>query len=296
VIYLIDASVYVFRAYHSMLPDMTDRDGNASHAVFGFAKFLSDLVEYQRPEYIAVAFDQSLTSCFRSKIYPAYKKNREPPPVDLALQFERCVEFCKHLGVPSFGSHDYEADDVIGSLVHRARRVGLKATVVSRDKDLAQLIREGDIYWDYTSRERFGYLDIEKRFGVAPERFADYLALMGDAVDNIPGVPGIGAKTAAVLMREFASLDELYEGLSRVALLKCRGASSLAAKLIAHREAAYLARQLTVIACDVPLEIESEHLRRRLPDVPALTAFYDHHRFGPMLRNQTARITQLPLD
>jgi len=296
VIYLIDASVYVFRAYHSMLPDMTDRDGNASHAVFGFAKFLSDLVEYQRPEYIAVAFDQSLTSCFRSKIYPAYKKNREPPPVDLALQFERCVEFCKHLGVPSFGSHDYEADDIIGSLVHRARRVGLKATVVSRDKDLAQLIREGDIYWDYTSRERFGYLDIEKRFGVAPERFADYLALMGDAVDNIPGVPGIGAKTAAVLMREFASLDELYEGLSRVALLKCRGASSLAAKLIAHREAAYLARQLTVIACDVPLEIESEHLRRRLPDVHALTAFYDHHRFGPMLRNQTARITQLPLD
>jgi DNA polymerase-1 len=296
VIYLIDASVYVFRAYHSMLPDMTDRDGNASHAVFGFAKFLSDLVEYQRPEYIAVAFDQSLTSCFRSKIYPAYKKNREPPPVDLALQFERCVEFCKHLGVPSFGSHDYEADDIIGSLVHRARRVGLKATVVSRDKDLAQLIGEGDIYWDYTSRERFGYLDIEKRFGVAPERFADYLALMGDAVDNIPGVPGIGAKTAAVLMREFASLDELYEGLSRVALLKCRGASSLAAKLIAHREAAYLARQLTVIACDVPLQIESEHLRRRLPDVHALTAFYDHHRFGPMLRNQTARITQLPLD
>jgi 5'-3' exonuclease len=296
VIYLIDASVYVFRAYHSMLPDMTDRDGNASHAVFGFAKFLSDLVERVRPEYIAVAFDKSLVSCFRSRIYPAYKKNREPPPVDLALQFERCFEFCKHLGVAAFGSHDYEADDIIGSLVHRARRVGLKATVVSRDKDLAQLIREGDIYWDYTSRERFGYPDIEKRFGVAPERFADYLALMGDAVDNIPGVPGIGAKTAAVLMREFASLDELYEGLSRVALLKCRGASSLAAKLLEHREAAYLARQLTVIACDVPMEIESEHLRRRLPDVHALTAFYDHHRFGPMLRNQTARITQLPLD
>lgn len=295
-IYLIDASVYVFRAYHSMLPDMADRDGNPSHAVFGFAKFLSDLVERVRPEYIAVAFDKSLTSCFRSRIYPAYKKNREPAPVELAQQFERCFEFCQHLGVTALGSHDYEADDIIGSLVHRARRVGLRATVVSRDKDLAQLIREGDIYWDYTSRERFGYPDIAKRFGVAPERFADYLALMGDAVDNIPGVPGIGQKTAAALMHEFASLDELYEGLSRIALLKLRGAATLAAKLVEHREAAYLARQLTVIACDAPLEVDSTGLRRRLPDVNALTAFYDHHRFGPLLRNQSARIAQLPLD
>jgi 5'-3' exonuclease len=198
--------------------------------------------------------------------------------------------------VTALGSHDYEADDIIGSLCQIARRVGLRATVVSRDKDLAQLIREGDIYWDYASRERFGYPDIEKRFGVAPERFADYLALMGDAVDNIPGVPGIGAKTAAVLMREFASLDELYAGLERVALLKCRGAAGLAAKLETHREAAYLARQLTVIACDAPLEVESRHLRRRLPDIGALTSFFDHHRFGPLLRNQSARIAQLPLD
>jgi 5'-3' exonuclease len=295
VIYLIDASVYVFRAYYSMLPDMTDREGNPSHAVFGFAKFLSDLVEQVRPEYIAVAFDHSLSSCFRSRIYPAYKKNRESAPADLALQFERCLEYCRHLGVAAFGQHDYEADDIIGSLVFRARKAGLRSTVVSRDKDLAQLIREGDVYWDYTSRERFAYADIEKRFGVAPERFADYLALMGDAVDNIPGVPGVGAKTAAVLMREFASLDELYDGLGRVASLKCRGAAKLAAKLLEHRAAAYLARQLTVIACDAPLEVESEALRRRMPDLSAMSGFFDHHRFGPLLRRQSERIAQLPL-
>lgn len=295
-IYLIDASVYVFRAYYSMLPDMTDRDGNPAHAVFGFAKFLGDLVEQARPEYIAVAFDQSLTSCFRSRIYPAYKKNREPAPADLVLQFERCYEYCRHLGIAAVGSHDYEADDIIGSLCSRMRKVGLRTTVVSRDKDLAQLIRAGDVYWDYTSRERFGYADIERRFGVAPERMADYLALMGDAVDNIPGVPGIGAKTAAVLMREFASLDELYEGLSRVGLLKLRGAATLAARLLEHRSAAYLARQLTVIACDAPLQVESESLRRRMPDIGAVMSFYDHHRFGPLLRRQSERIAQLPLD
>jgi len=296
VIYLVDASVYVFRAYYSMLPDMVDRDGNPAHAVYGFARFLSDLIEQVRPEYIAVAFDQSLTSCFRTRIYPAYKKNREPPPADLALQFERCLEYCRHLGIAALGSHDYEADDIIGSLALRMRKVGLRTTVVSRDKDLAQLIREGDIYWDYASRERFAYPDIEKRFGVAPERIADYLALMGDAVDNIPGVPGVGSKTAAALMREFASLDELYGGLSRIALLKLRGAATLAAKLLEHREAAYLARQLTVIACDAPLEIDSVALRRRPPDLHRITSFYDHHKFGPLLRKQSDRIAQLPLD
>jgi DNA polymerase I len=296
VIYLIDASVYVFRAYYSMLPGMMDRDGNPSHAVFGFAKFLSDLVERVRPEYIAVAFDQSLTSSFRSRIYPAYKKNRESPPADLALQFERCFEYCEYLGIPAFGNPEYEPDDIIGSVAFRMRKVGLRSTVISRDKDLAQLIREGDIYWDYASRERFGYSDIAKRFGVPPERIADYLALMGDAVDNIPGVPGIGPKTAAILMSEFASLDELYEGLSRVGLLKLRGAASLASKLLEHRAAAYLARQLTVIACDAPLRVESEALRRRLPDMREIMNFYDHHRFGPLLRRQSERIAQLPLD
>jgi 5'-3' exonuclease len=295
VIYLIDASVYVFRAYHSMLPDMADRDGNPAHAVFGFARFLSDLIERVRPELIAVAFDRSLTSCFRSKIYPAYKANREPAPADLSLQFERCFEFCQHIGVAALGSEAYEADDIIGSLAWRMRRAGRCCTVVTRDKDMAQLIREGDIYWDYSSRERFAYGDIERRFGVAPERFADYLALTGDAVDNIPGVPGVGPKTAAVLMREFASIDELYEGLHRVALLKLRGAATLGARLLEHREAAYLARKLTAIACDAPIAVEEAFLRRRLPDIEALTSFYDHHRFGPLLRKQTERIAQLPL-
>jgi 5'-3' exonuclease len=295
VIYLIDASVYVFRAYYSMPPDMIDRDGNPAHATFGFARFLGDLIERARPHYMAVAFDESLTTSFRNQIYPAYKANRDPPPADLKLQFASCREFCRHAGIPEFGHVLYEADDIVGSLMARCRRDGLPATLVTRDKDFAQLIRLGDVYWDYTDNAHYRYHEIEARFGVAPERFADFLALMGDSVDNIKGVPGVGPKTAAALMKEFVSLEELYDNLDRVAQIPVRGASKLGARLAEHREAAFLARRLTEIACDMPLEVERANLARRAPDVAALTDFFDRHNFGPMLRRQAERLAMLPL-
>src|SRR5262249_16487053 len=131
-------------------------------------------------------------------------------------------------------------------------------------------------------------------FGVQPERFADYLALTGDEVDNIPGVPGIGHHTAAALMKAFSSLDELYGDLARVARLKLRGAASLAARLVAHRESVYLARRLTRIACDLRLGVAAEALQRRAPDLPALARLYDELGFGPFLRRQGERLAQLP--
>ena len=294
-IYLIDASVYIFRAYYSMPPDMVDRDGNPVNALFGFARVLGDLIERTRPRYIAVAFDQSLTKCFRNTIYPAYKANRDPAPADLQLQMERCMELCTFLGVSAFASPEYEADDIIGTLLHSMRRKGVRSTVITRDKDMAQLIGDGDVYWDFGGREPFGYHDIEGRFGVVPERFADYLALMGDAVDNIKGVPGIGPKTAAALMKQFASLDELYSDLEQVGKMKMRGAAAVGARLREHREAAYLARRLTEIACNMPLEVTAEALQRRLPDLTGLNTFYDAQGFGPMLRRQCERLAQLPI-
>lgn len=292
-IYLVDASVYVFRAYYSMPPDMLDRDGNAAHATFGFARFICDLLERAKPKHIAVAFDESLETSFRNRIYPAYKANREPAPIDLKRQFAGCQQFCEHIGVTPLSSGEYEADDIIGTLATRARRAGVRATIVTRDKDMAQLVREGDVYWNFADNEQYRYNDIEGRFGVLPERFADYLALTGDAVDNIKGVPGVGPKTAAALMKEFASLEEIYDNLSAVASLPVRGASKLAGKLVAHREAAYLARQLTEIACDMPLPHEHGALVRRSPDLPALTEFFDRHNFGPMLRRQAERLAAM---
>ena len=294
-IYLIDASVYVFRAYYSMPPDMTDREGHPAHATFGFARFLGDLIERTKPRYIAVAFDESLTTSFRNQIYPAYKANREPPPADLKLQFASCREFCRHAGIPAFSHAQYEADDIVGTLMARCRREGIPATLVTRDKDFAQLIRAGDVYWDYSDNAHYRYHEIENRFGVAPERFADFLALMGDSVDNIKGVPGVGPKTAAALMREFVSLEELYDNLDRVAEIPVRGAGKLAAKLAEHREAAFLARRLTEIACDMPLDCAHSELARRAPDVAALRDFFDRHNFGPLLRRQAERLASLPL-
>jgi DNA polymerase-1 len=289
-VYLIDASVYVFRAYYSMPPDMRDTDGNPVHALYGFARFLADLLERVRPEYIAVAFDGSLSTSFRNRIFPAYKANREPAPPDLALQFERCRDFCGHLGLAWFHSSEYEADDIIGTLAHRVRGEGLRTTLVTRDKDMAQLVGPGDVYWDYAGDTRYQYHEIEERFGVVPERYADYLALAGDAVDNIPGVPGVGPKTAAALMKAFPTLDHLYDGLDRVAELKLRGAAQLGARLAQHREAAYLARELTRIHCAMPLDINRHDLRRRAPDLPALGRFFDTQGFGSMLRRQMERL------
>ena len=292
-IYLVDASCFVFRAYHSIPDHMADGDGRPVNALYGFARFLSDLLERERPEYLAVAFDESLAGSFRSRIFPAYKANREPAPPGLKEQFARCRELCRHFGAAEFGSAEYEADDIIGTLATRLRVAGFRSTLVTRDKDLAQLVREGDEFWDYMAEQRLRYGDIAARFGVCPERIADFLALTGDAVDNIPGVPGVGRKTASVLLASFESLDDLYANLNRVATLEVRGAGGLGARLLEHRGAAYLARELTRIACDMPLPVTAAELRRTPPDLEALGGFYDRAGFGSMLRRQAERIARL---
>src|SRR5258706_11714526 len=277
-----------------MPPDMQDAEGNPTHALYGFARFICDLIEKRRPQYLAVAFDESLgTIGYRERLYPAYKANREPAPAELKRQFALCREFCRHLGVAEFAHQEFEADDLIGTLAVRARDEGLRVTVVTRDKDLSQLVGRGDRFWDYSDAAEYAYEQIAGRFGVAPERMADYLALTGDAVDNIPGVPGIGPKTAGALMNRYASLEELYADLEQVAYLPLRGASRLPARLREHREAAYLARSLTRIPCDAPLGAGGESLQRRPPALDAVENFCRDHGFGQQLRRQAERIAGL---
>jgi 5'-3' exonuclease len=292
VVYYIDASYFIFRAYHSLPPDMVDGDGNSTHALYGFARFLSDLLEQIRPERIAIAFDKSLRSetSFRNGIYPAYKANRDAAPADLERQFGLCREFCRHMGLAEFASAEYEADDIIGTLAARSRAAGLRNVLVTRDKDLSQLIRDGDVFWDYTGNARYHYHEIGPRFGAIPELIADFLALTGDSVDNIPGVPGVGKTTAAELFAVFGSLDELYANIDRVATLKLRGAATIAHRLRAHKDAAYLARRLTGIVCDMPLAATLDDLKPRPPDSAGLESFFDSHAFGNILRRQSRRI------
>ena len=291
-VHLVDASYFVFRAYYSVGMEMTDVNDEPVNALYGFSRFLGDLLEEARPAHIAVAFDESLSSSFRNEIFPAYKANREPAPPELKRQFAWCRELCRLLGIAEFSSPTHEADDIIGTLAARFRERGHNAVLVTRDKDLAQLIRDGDAYWDYAGERRYGYADIEGQFGVRPERMADFLALTGDTVDNIPGIPGVGPKTAAALLREFASLEEIYAGLDKVPALPIRGAGKLPSRLREHREAAFFARRLTTIACDMPIDVTAESLTRRAPDLEALGAFYDQARFGQALRKQAERLAK----
>lgn len=292
-VYLIDASVFVFRAWHTVPLEVVDPDGNAVNALHGFSRFLGDLIEQVRPQHMAVAFDASMGTSYRKRLYPKYKANREPAPEELKRQFLQCQRVCAGLGIASYVSGEYEADDVIGTLATRARADGHKVVIVTRDKDLSQLVRPGDEYWDYISDKRFGYDRIADRFGVQPERMACFLALMGDAVDNIPGVPGVGRKTASTLFYHFESLTHLYDDLDRVLKIKLRNAGFVCGQLRDHRESAFLARKLTEIACDMPLDVELSHLRRRAPDLGNLNQLYDTVGFGRLLRNQAERIAAL---
>ena len=290
VLYLVDASVFIFRAYYSVPLEFVDRDGNPVNAVHGFARFLADLLERESPAHIAVAFDESLEQSYRNEIYPAYKANREPAPPELKRQFGLCREIVRALGLAEYGSSRYEADDIIGTLATRARAAAQAVTIVSRDKDLTQLIGAQDTYWDAVADVRYGYADIEERFGVKPERMADFLALMGDAVDNIPGVPGVGRKTAATLLRHFDTLPGVYDNLASVPKLKFRGSAFVAQSLAEHREAAFLSRQLTGIACDMPLDAPPGELARRVPDLAAVEDICERLGFGRLLRTQARRL------
>jgi len=284
-LYLVDASLYVFRAWHSMPDEFRDADGWPTNAVHGFARFLLELLERERPRHIAIAFDEALDSCFRNVLYPPYKANRDPAPEQLRRQFGQCKALCLALGLAVLSHREYEADDLIGSALHAARPLGFRGLIVSADKDLSQLLDGADEQWDYARGHRWTAAGVKARHGVHAHQIADYLALCGDAVDNIPGVPGIGAKTAAVLLAHFESLDILLARIDEVPFLRFRGAAQAAARLKLHREQAMLCRQLSRIALDAPLDGAGDFTRGAV-DAATLLSLCDSVGFGPLTRRR----------
>jgi len=284
-LYLVDASLYVFRAWHSMPDEFRDADGWPTNAVHGFARFLLELLERERPRHIAIAFDEALDSCFRNLLYPAYKANRDPAPEQLRRQFRQCKALCLALGLVVLAHREYEADDLIGSALHAARPLGFRGLIVSADKDLSQLLDGPDEQWDYARGQRWSAAGVKARHGVHAHQIADYLALCGDAVDNIPGVPGIGAKTAAVLLAHFESLDILLTRIDEVPFLRFRGAAQAAARLKLHREQAVLCQRLSRIALDAPLDGAGDFTRGTV-DAATLLSLCDSVGFGPLTRRR----------
>ena len=292
-VHLVDGSLYVFRAWHSMPDEFHDVDGHPVNAVHGFTRFLCELLERVKPEHVAVAFDASLTTSFRNAIYPAYKANRELPPPDLERQFVLCREVTQALGIPVMIDHAFEADDLIGSAMWTLRGHGFRSVIVSADKDFGQLLGEFDEQWDYARNLRWGPAGVHEKLGVHPHQVADYLALCGDAVDNIPGVPGVGAKTAAALLAHFGSLDALLDRVDEVPFLRLRGAASCAAKLRKHAESARLYRRLTRIALDAPVPPEADALRRLRGEAEAMDALCERLRFGPLTRTRLKALLEV---
>jgi len=253
-VYLIDSSIYIFQAHFSPFVECFDRDGGELSALFGFTQFLLQFLRRVKPNYVATAHDESLFCGFRHQLSPDYKSNRELPDENLGMQLKGCSEVCSIMGLPTFSSKVYEADDIIGTLANSVRNnnSSVQVQILSKDKDLAQLLKsEKDCLWDYNQNSRRYRRDIFEEFGVHPEQFPDYLALIGDSVDCISGVPGVGPVKAKALLQQFNSIEEIYQSIGLVSSLEIRGASGLANKLQEYQDLAYLSKQLATIVCEV---------------------------------------------
>ena len=248
-LYLVDSSIFVFKAYYT--EPRYDRRGQPNQAFVGFADFVYRLLTEQAPSRIVFAFDESLAQSARKAIYPAYKANRAPAPAELKRQFGWCRQWLDALGLANVSSRHWEADDLIGSLARYHRSAAQPVAILTADKDLTQLVEDGDLWWSYLDGRQFDAGAIRKKFGVEPAQIAEQLALVGDKVDNIPGIPEIGPKTAARLLRKFGSVAELRRRVDEVATLKIRYAERVRQSLIEHDAMLDTYLALTRINCDI---------------------------------------------
>lgn len=294
-LYLIDASIYIFRAYFSLPETITNAKGHPVNAVFGYASFLSGLITDAKPDHIAAMFDESLDTCFRNDIHPQYKSNRAPPDDDLARQLNWCKELTSLVGIKTYASNRYEADDLIGTAAHHMRQHGFSMIYVTGDKDIGQLISGRDRVWDYARNEYINHRGIYEKFGVKPAQLPDYLALAGDPVDVIPGVPGIGSKTAATLIQRFNSLERLYRHLQSKHLraassLNIRGLDRVDGQLRAHEDQAWMSRELATISTTAGIRPTPAALKRKSTRKRALHDWLRENGFGDRL---AGRINQI---
>lgn len=286
-LYLVDGSGFIFRAFHA-LPDLTRADGTHIGAVMGFCNMMHKLLEDVKAENIAVIFDAGRKT-FRNDIYPDYKAHRPPPPPELIPQFALIREATRAFGVPSIEVPHYEADDLIATYAKAAEAQGRSVRIVSSDKDLMQLIRPGVDMYDPMKSISIGPDEVMKKFGVTPDKVTDIQALAGDSTDNIPGVPGIGVKTAAELINQYGDLESLLKAASSIKQPKRREL------LIQHAEAARISKKLVVLDENVPLPVPVEHLKQQQNYKAELVAFLQAQGFRSLLaRLGTPEVPPMP--
>jgi DNA polymerase-1 len=290
-VYLIDGSGYVFRAFHALPPLTRPSDGLPVGAVHGFCgmlwKLLGDSKLSDRPTHIAVVFDAS-EETFRNAIYKDYKAHRPPPPEELVPQFQLIRDAVCAFNVACIEQNGYEADDLIATYACQALELGGDVTIVSSDKDLMQLIRPGIVMLDTMKNKRISREEVIERFGVEPERVVDVQALSGDATDNVPGVPGIGVKTAAELLKEYGDLESLLARAGEIRQPKRRE------RLIEFAEQARISRRLVELKCDVPLAVPLDHIGVQDPEPEKLLGFLRRMEFTSITRRIAEKLGAEP--
>jgi DNA polymerase I len=290
-LYLVDASGYIFRAYHALPPLTRKSDGLPVGAVSGFCnmlwKLLEDLKAGERPTHFACVFDKSAIT-FRNALYDQYKAQRPEPPEDLRPQFPLVRRATLAFGAPALEMQGFEADDLIATYSRSAAALGARVTIVSNDKDLMQLVTDRISLYDSMKDRRLGAAEVIEKFGVPPEKVVDVQALCGDSVDNVPGVPGIGIKTAAQLILEYGDLDTLLARSSEIKQPKRRES------LIEHAEKARLSRTLVTLRDDAPVPEPLEDLGVRDPDPGPLLAFLQEMEFRSLFKRVSETLDGAP--
>src|ERR1700749_1946649 len=262
---LIDGSGFIFRAYPAR-PPMTRPDGTPVNAVFGFSNMLAKLLREHVGTHIAVIFDAG-SKTFRNRLYDAYKAHRPPPPDDLIPQFKLVREATEAFGVPAIERADWEADDLIAAYAKAVNDAGGQATLVSSDKDLMQLIRPGVEMLDPIKQKPIGPAEGMEKFGVTPDKMVEVQALIGDSVDNVPGVPGIGPKGGAQLINEFGALETVLAAAPAMKPSKRRD------MLIQHADKARISRELVTLCAHAPMPLPLDALLVKQPDAAHLAAW-----------------------
>ena len=280
-LYLIDASGYIFRAYHALPPLTRPSDGLPVGAVQGFCNMLWKLLEElkgdERPTHFACVFDKS-SQTFRNALYPEYKANRDAPPEDLVPQFPLVREAAIAFGTPALEMEGFEADDLIATYARQAEAKGARVTIVSSDKDLMQLVSDQISLLDTMKNKRLSFAEVEEKFGVTPDKVIDVQSLAGDSVDNIPGAPGIGVKTAAQLLGEYGDLETLLARAEEIKQPKRRQT------LIDHADQIRLSKQLVTLKADVEVDVPLEALAVGDPDPATLIDFLEGLEFRTITR------------
>lgn len=274
---LVDGSSYLYRAYHAF-PPLTNSAGEPTGAMYGVLNMLRSLLLQYHPSHVAVVFDAK-GKTFRDELFEHYKSHRPPMPDDLRAQIEPLHKMVRAMGLPLLAVSGVEADDVIGTLAQQAELKSTPVLISTGDKDMAQLVTPNITLINTMNNAILGPQEVCDKYGIPPELMIDFLALMGDASDNIPGVPGVGEKTAQALLQGLGGLDTLYANLDKIADLSFRGAKTMAAKLEQHKEVAYLSYQLATIKTDVELELSCEQLAVTEPQVDELSELFKHYEF-----------------